>query len=131
MPAIVLAASGFVAGVLAGLSFAPSAWLVWPGTAVAAAAIWARSRGASLICLGVAAGGLWGAAAAGRAAASCTAAWREGERLAVVVEPWDLAVPGRRTLVRMRGPAVEEAGSREQGAGSSTEEDASLLPAAP
>jgi competence protein ComEC len=105
VPAIALAASGFVAGVFAGLSFAPAVWPLWAGLAVAAAAAWGRRRGPSIVCLAAAAGGIWGSAAAARAARGCAAAWREGERVAVLAEPWDLPVQERRSLVRIREPA--------------------------
>lgn len=106
MPAIVLAAAGFVAGVFAGLSFPPGLWPAWPACAAAAAAVWTRSRAASIVCLALAAGGAWGASAASRSAASCAAVWREGERVALVVEPWDRQVPGRRSLVLVRWPVA-------------------------
>lgn len=105
MPAIVLAAAGFVAGVLAGLSLLPFSWPVWPACA-AAAALWVRCRPASIVCLGVAAGGGWGTAAAARGASSCAAGWREGERVALIAEPWDRQVPGRRSLVQVRWPTA-------------------------
>jgi len=106
VPAIVLAASGFVAGVLAGLSFPPDLWPVWGLVAAGAAAVWGRWRGASIVCLAVGAGGAWGSAAAARAAAVCARAWRDGERVVAVAEPWDLGIPDRRTLVRVREPAA-------------------------
>ncbi len=106
MPAIALAASGFVAGVFAGLSFSPAMWPFWAGLALAAAALWERQRGLSLVCLAAAAGGIWGSAAAARAAPACATRWRDGERVAVVAEPWDLPVQGRRSLVRVREPAA-------------------------
>ncbi|MGD0483846.1 MAG: DNA internalization-related competence protein ComEC/Rec2 [Gemmatimonadales bacterium] len=104
MPAIVLAAAGFVAGVLAGLSVAPALWPAWSACAVAAAVLWARSRSVSIVCLGLAAGGMWGASAAARGALSCAAHRQDGERVALIVEPWDRQVPGRRALVRVRWP---------------------------
>jgi len=106
VPAIVLATAGFVAGVLAGLSFPPDLWPAWPACAAAAAAVWTRSRAASILCLGLAAGGAWGASAASRGAASCAAGWREGERVALIAEPWDRQVPGQRSLVQVRWPAA-------------------------
>jgi competence protein ComEC len=105
VPALVLAASGFVAGVLAGLSFAPPSWPLWPGLAVAASVLWGRGRSVPIVCLALAAGGAWGVAAGSRAAVACAATWREGERVALIVEPWDLAFAGRRSLVRVREPA--------------------------
>jgi competence protein ComEC len=104
VPAIVLAAAGFVAGVLAGLSVAPALWPAWSACAVAAAVLWVRSRSVTIVCLGLAAGGMWGASAAARGALSCAAHWRDGERVALIVEPWDRQVPGRRALVRVRSP---------------------------
>ena len=104
MPAIVLAAAGFVAGVLAGLSVAPAFWPAWAACAAAAAGLWATRRALSIVCLGLAAGGMWGASAAAGGALSCAARWREGERVALIVEPWDRQVPGRRALVRVRWP---------------------------
>jgi competence protein ComEC len=104
VPAIVLVASGFGAGVFAGLSVAPSAWPVWVCVALFAAAGWVRARAASVVGLACLAGGLWGSAVAARAGAECAARWRDGERVALLVEPWDLGEPGGRSRVRVRAP---------------------------
>jgi competence protein ComEC len=104
VPAIVLVASGFGAGVFAGLSVAPDAWPVWVCVALFAAAMWVRARAASVVGLACLAGGLWGSAVAARAGAECAARWRDGERVALLVEPWDLGEPGGRSRVRVRVP---------------------------
>ena len=104
MPAIVLVASGFGAGVFAGLSLAASAWPVWVCVALFAAAVWVRARAASLVGLACLAGGLWGSAVASRAGAECAVRWRDGERVALLVESWDLGEPGGRSRVRVRAP---------------------------
>lgn len=104
MPAIVLVATGFGAGVFAGLSFAPSAWPVWVCVALLAAAAWAWARAASVVLLACLAGGLWGSAVAARAAAGCAVRWRDGERVTLLVEAWDLGEPGGRSRVRVRSP---------------------------
>jgi len=109
VPAVVLLAAGFSAGVFAGLLFPDPAWLGMPLAALAAAALWRGRRRASLACLALASGGAWGAMAADGAAAACAARWREGERVAVVVEAWDLAGPGGRSRVRVREPAACQA----------------------
>jgi competence protein ComEC len=100
---------GFTAGVFAGLSFPGLAWLGMPLAALAAAALWRSRRRASLACLALAWGGAWGALAADGAAATCATRWREGERVAVVVEAWDLADPGGRSRVRVSEPAACQA----------------------
>jgi len=104
MPAIVPVAAGFVAGVVAGLSFPAYAWPVWPLGALAAAVLWRRARGVSALLLALSSGGVWGATAAARASASCAAAWRDGQRVSAVVEPWDLGDAGGRSRVRVRVP---------------------------
>ncbi|HVO34110.1 MAG TPA: ComEC/Rec2 family competence protein [Gemmatimonadales bacterium] len=100
MPAVVWCAIGFVAGDLAGL-LRSGAW--WPlAPLCAAAAVAARSRRSAWAALTAAAAGVvWGAASASRAARDCRSRWREGERVAVQVRLWDAATPGAasRTVV--------------------------------
>ena len=105
MPAVVPVAAGFVAGVFAGLLLPGNAWATWPACALAASALWRGGRAGSILLLALAAGGAWGAAAAARASRSCAAEWRDGQRIALVVEPWDLGEPGGRSRVRVRVPA--------------------------
>jgi hypothetical protein len=106
VPAVVLLALGFSAGVFAGLAFPGPAWLGMPLAVLAAAALWRGRHRASLVCLALAAGGARGAVSADGTAAVCATRWREGERVAVVVDAWDVADPGGRSRVRVREPAA-------------------------
>jgi competence protein ComEC len=97
MPAIIPFVLGFVAGLLAGLSVA-WAWLLVPALCALAAvllpALRGRARSARVTwlaaALGAAAGVSWGTGAAHAAAGDCRTRWRDGQRLALLVEPRDL-----------------------------------------
>ena len=101
MPAVVWCAIGFVAGDFAGLVRSGVLWPLAPCLAVAAFAF--RRRVAAWATLTAAAAGVvWGAASASRAARDCRSRWREGERVAALVQLWDAATPGSasRTVVQ-------------------------------
>jgi competence protein ComEC len=116
MPAVIWCAIGFVAGDLAGLLWARGrAGWVWAGAAVLAALAaraWGRpgprATPVAVILTAAAAGTVWGAAAAARAAEDCRSRWREGERLAVALRLWDVASAGgtsRAVLITPEGCA--------------------------
>ncbi len=105
MPAVVWCAIGFVAGDFAGL-LSSGAW--WPLAPLCAAAAFA-SRGrlhAWAALTAAAAGVVWGAAAASRAARDCRSRWREGERIAVTVRLWDAAASGAASRAVVTWPAA-------------------------
>ncbi len=109
MPAVVWGALGFVAGDLAGLLRpGPLAWGLALGLAALAVPAWRRPRGAAwaVVLTAGAAGAIWGAAAALREARDCRGGWREGERLALVVELWDLARAGGASRATVTWPAA-------------------------
>lgn len=97
MPAVIPFALGFVAGLVAGLSVS-WAWLLVPAWCAVAAVLLSALRGPArsaraawlAAALGAAAGASWGAGAAHRSAADCRTRWRDGQRLALLVEPRDL-----------------------------------------
>ncbi len=94
MPAVVWCALGMAAGDIAGLVLSGSGWLVAPALAVGGLLVWRREARGAAVLTAAAAGVIWGAATAARAARDCRSRWREGERVAVVVEPWDVPVRG-------------------------------------
>lgn len=106
MPAIVLAAVGFVAGDVAGLSFWVAAWLLSPALAAGALALWRRRPGPAILVAAAAAGVVWGGAARIRAAADCRTRWPDGTRLALIVEPLDRPEPGVASAFTVREPAA-------------------------
>lgn len=90
MPAVVLAALGFAAGLLAGLSLGWAPWALVPALAAGAAALW-RPRPRWVIPLVAAgAGAMWGGAARAGLERDCRVRWPDGARVALVVEPTDL-----------------------------------------
>jgi competence protein ComEC len=94
MPAVVWCALGAVAGDVAGLLLSGTGWLLGPGLALGGVLAWRREARGAVVLTAAAAGVVWGAAAAGRAAHDCRSRWREGERVAVVVGLWDVAARG-------------------------------------
>ncbi|MFI5213874.1 MAG: DNA internalization-related competence protein ComEC/Rec2 [Gemmatimonadales bacterium] len=86
MPAIAVACAGFVAGRVAGLLLAGGP-LVAALAGAAALVWWRRADPRGVLLLGAAAGALWGALARPLRAGDCRLAWRDGERVAAVVEP--------------------------------------------
>ena len=106
MPAIVWCAVGIVAGDVAGLVLSGTGWLLAPALAAGALAAWRRSLRAAVLLTAASAGVLWGAAAASRAARDCRSAWREGERVAVVLELWDVAAAGTASRATVLWPAA-------------------------
>ncbi|MDP3773175.1 MAG: ComEC/Rec2 family competence protein [Gemmatimonadales bacterium] len=105
MPAIVLVALGFVAGDVAGLAFSWAAWALAPVLAAGSALAWRRLPKPAVWFAAAAAGGVWGGAARVRAEADCRVRWRDGARLALIVEPLDLPEAGRPTPFRVMEPA--------------------------
>ena len=94
MPAVVWCALGFVAGDVAGLLYSGAVWLLAPALALGGLIMWRfQPRTAAVLTAG-AAGVAWGAAASAVAARDCRSRWREGERVALVVGLWDVAVRG-------------------------------------
>ena len=101
MPAVVWCAIGFVAGDFAGLVRSGVLWPLAPCLAVAGYGFRRRFTAWATVTA-AAAGVVWGAASASRAARDCRARWREGEHVAVLVQLWDAATPGStsRTVVK-------------------------------
>jgi len=106
MPAVVWCALGFVAGDVAGLLFWRPGWPLGPALALGALVLWRREARAAAWLTAAAAGVMWGGAAAGRAARDCRSTWREGERVAVEVELWDVAPRGGVSRATVRWPAA-------------------------
>ena len=94
MPAVIWCAVGMVAGDLAGLVLSGTGWLLAPALALGGLLAWRREARGAAVLTAAAAGVVWGAASAAGAARDCRSRWREGERVAVVVEPWDVPVRG-------------------------------------
>ncbi len=86
MPAIAVACVGFVAGLVAGLLLAGGP-LVSALCAAAALIWWRRGDGRGALLLSAAAGAMWGGIARSARLVDCRLAWRDGERVAAVVEP--------------------------------------------
>lgn len=105
MPAVIPLAVGYVAGVAAGLFSAPAPWLLSPAAAAVSCGAWRRWPFAALLCLGVAAGALWGGGARATGLA-CTGA--PPARCAAPSEPSDrragLQRAARVRLERLFGP---------------------------
>ena len=98
-------ALGFVAGDVAGLLYARASWLLAPALAAGGLLAWrSRARWAAVLTA-AAAGVAWGAAAAVPAARDCRSVWREGERVAVAVELWDVAPKGGASRTTVLWPA--------------------------
>lgn len=110
MPAAVPFTLGVLAGLAAGLLEAARAWWLAPCCALAASLAWRRAAPLAVACTGAAAAVLWGAAAAHERDNDCRLRWAEGARIALVVEPRDLAVAGRVPLHTVR--RVVESGAR-------------------
>ncbi len=104
MPAAVWVALGFVAGDIAGLLFWGDGWALAPLVALAALGLCRRSPPAAMALTGAAAGVVWGAVAAARAARDCRAGWREGERVTVIAGLWDLPAAGGPSRVTVWWP---------------------------
>ena len=94
MPAIVPVAAGFGAGVFAGLALSGTWWPLGPAAALGAALAVGRWPRTAAALVAAVAGGCWGWPAAAEGARGCAAGWRDGARVAVVVEAWDVAAPG-------------------------------------
>jgi competence protein ComEC len=105
VPAVVWCAFGFVAGDLAGLLCVGASWALAPALAAAALGAWRRHGGWAVALTAAAAGAIWGGAAGIRASRDCRARWREGERVAVVVEAWDAVSARGASRVTVRWPA--------------------------
>ena len=100
MPAVVLIAIGFGAGIVAGLvSFLP-AWL----PAAAAIVCWRRVPRLAVTITMMAAGVIWGDVTRAARDNDCRWRWRDGERLTVRVAPRGLPAPGRMQRLRLVGP---------------------------
>ncbi len=106
MPAVVLAALGFVAGDIAGLSFSGLAWVLAPVLAAGAMALWVWRRDPAILLAAAATGVIWGGASALRAASDCRTRWREGTRLSLIVEPLDLPERGVASSFQVSSPAA-------------------------
>jgi competence protein ComEC len=101
MPAIAVACTGFVAGLVAGLLLSPGP-LAWAGCATLALVWWRRGDWCGVLLLGASVGAMWGGIAESARAADCRLAWRDGERIAVLLEPRDRALalsPARRFTI--------------------------------
>lgn len=104
MPAVVPAALGFALGLAAGLLAPGACWALAPACAGLAILLWKRAAPGAIALSAAAAGTLWGAGAAAERAADCRLRWRDGEHLALIVEPRDLGPPGRQASVTVIGP---------------------------
>jgi competence protein ComEC len=104
-PAVVLAAGGFTAGLGAGLFLVSAAWSVAPAAAALALLTWRRAARLAIPFSAAAAGVLWGAGARQRAVTDCRAAWADGARLVLVLEPQDRVEPGQTARFHLREPS--------------------------
>lgn len=105
MAASLVACSGFVAGLVAGLLFAPGP-LIAALCAALALARWRRGDWLAVLLLGASAGAMRGAGARAARLADCRLAWKDGQRVAVMVEPRDRAPgtnPSRRFWITSPG----------------------------